>query len=73
MTRKCQEEENEGEGGKGEDNEESVEINIFPFGFREIPNSWSEEGGVLEVERGGAEEAADAQWEKEDEGCEMGG
>lgn len=58
MAGEGQEDEYFGEGGNGEGDDESVEVEIFPSGFREIPRLGAVERWVLEVKRGGVEEEA---------------
>lgn len=73
VAREGEEEEDFGEGRDGEGDEEGVEVEVLPFRFREVPGLGSVRGWVLQVERVGAEEAAEADGEEEDEGREMGG
>jgi hypothetical protein len=67
-----QEDEYFGEGGNGEGDDENVEVEVFPSGFGEIPRLGAVQRWVFEVKRGGHEEAAKADWEKEEESREMG-
>lgn len=73
MAGEGEEEEELREGGDGEGEEEGVEVEVLPPGIREVPGLGSVGGGALEVEGVGAEEAAEADGEEEEEGGEVGG
>lgn len=67
-----EEDEDLGEGGEREGDEESVEVEVFPSGFGEVPGFGFVERWVFEEERGGADEAGEACREEKEECREMG-
>lgn len=72
MTGESQKDEEFGERSNGESEDESVEIEVFPFGFGKVPWFRAVERWVFQVERRGEEEAPEADRDEEEEGREMG-